>query len=105
MDNKITLGELERKLDRAADLCEALDNAWEDAFDDNRSPEFKKLISHQINVARFAYAAVFEDCIKKVIGYFGGNLKTAENYVKIARQLRIEDPQGFKERVEAFNSN
>jgi hypothetical protein len=104
MDNKITLGELERKLDRAADLCEALDNAWEDAFDDNRSHEFKKLISHQINVARFAYASVFEACIKNVAGYFGGNLKTAESYVKIARQLRIEDPQGFKERVETFNN-
>jgi hypothetical protein len=99
MDNKITI--YERKLDRAADLCKAL----KVAFDNNNSPELKKLMIHQINVARFAYAEALEACINNVAGYFGGNLKLAESYVNIARQLRIEDLQGFNERVKTFNGN
>jgi hypothetical protein len=99
MDNKITTDE--RKLDSCAVLCDAL----EVAFDNSNSPESKKLISDQINVARVAYEEAFEACVNNVAGYFGGNRKLAVSYVNIARQLRIEDPEGFKARVKAFNGN
>jgi hypothetical protein len=93
MVNKITNGENE--LDRAADdLCDALNNASDET-----------LLNPLIQDARLAYEEAFNACIKDVAGYFGGNLKLAESYVNIARQLRIEDPEGFKARVKAFNGN
>ena len=91
MENKITIGE--RELDRAAELCEALDNA------------FDATLINPLNAARLAYAKAFDACVNDVADYFGGNIKLAESYVNIARKLRIEDPEGFKARVKAFNGN
>ena len=65
------------------------------------TPIIKHAIKTQIAFDKKRYEAAFETCVNLVMKYHLDNRTFSENYVKIARQLRIEDPKGFKERVDA----
>jgi hypothetical protein len=89
----------ENKLDKIAERYEGLMKT--SLLICSETPIIKHAIETQIAFDKKRYETAFETCVNIVMKYYHYNRTFAENYVKIARQLRIEDPQGFKERVDA----
>jgi hypothetical protein len=89
----------ENELDKTAERYEDLMKTSLLICDD--TPIIKHAIKTQIAFDKKRYETAFETCVNLVMKYHFDNRTFAENYVKIARKLRLEDPQGFKERVDA----
>jgi hypothetical protein len=61
----------------------------------------KQCIEEQLATDKKYYETALEELINIVMKNFWNDREFAERYVMIARKLRLEDPQGFKERVDA----
>lgn len=96
MENPITSAE--KKFDQIADRYEYLQKIVNEC---NDSSVLKQCIEEQLATDKKYYETALEELINIVMKNFWNDREFAERYVMIARKLRLEDPQGFKERVDA----
>ena len=98
MDQPHPITVAEEKFDKIADRCEYLKKV---ANECNESSVLKQCIEEQLVFDKKYYETALEELINIVMKNFWNDREFAERYVMIARKLRLEDPQGFKERVDA----
>ena len=63
------------------------------------TPIIKHAIETQIAFDKKRYEIAFETCVNLVMKNSFSERTFAESYVMIAREQRLKDPEGFKERV------
>ncbi len=98
MDHPHPITVAEEKFDKIADRCEYLKKV---ANECNESSVLKQCIEEQLMFDKKYYEIALESLITIVMEYFWNDRELAERYVMIAREQRIKDPVGFKERVDA----